>query len=386
LAVGVGALMRTRRTRGETLLALLGAALGMTGAVLGQLLPLAERYGNYFGQARWTPPGAVAHAFVYGLRPGGGGGYFVSLAVVAAYALASLLLAYRVARRTALGLGGGRAKRAAAPKAGEGNYVGWRLPLASAQMSALVEKELRYAARNAQLRVIGIMAIGLTIILRLAPFGRASGRSWGAITEYAEGAGAVFSVLYIFTLVSPLSTNLFGYDGAGFRAVVLSPVARRKILIGKNVAVLLVTTAVVAVGVLAGGVFFGDLTPRAVLFVVLAFCAYAPLFALFGNWLSLQFPKRVEFGKRMSRSGVAGFLFVPFFFAMMVPPAAAVFAGHVAASHAVKYAILAAFAAAGWGLYLLLIGSQGRSLERRELEILDAVTGRGDDDGSRITG
>ena len=255
----------------------------------------------------------------------------------------------------------------------------------SAESSAVVEKELRYAARNAQLRVIGIMAVGLTIVIRMAPFGGGRG-GLGALTPYAEGAGAVFSVLYIFTLVSPLSTNLFGYDGAGFRALVLSPVPRRNILKGKNLAGTLVTTALVALGVVAGGVFFGDLTPRAGLFVVLAFCAYAPLFALFGNWLSLQFPKRVEFGKRMSRSGVAGFLLVPFFLVMMVPPAAAVFAGHAARSHAVKYAILAAFAAAACGLYLLMINSQGRSLERRELEILDAVTGRGDDDGSRITG
>ncbi|HEV2861352.1 MAG TPA: hypothetical protein VGX48_10125 [Pyrinomonadaceae bacterium] len=388
LAVGVGALMRARRTRGETLLALLGAALGMTGALFGQLLPLAERYGDYFERARWTPPGAVAHAFSYGLRTEGGD-YFVSLLVLAAYALAALVLAYRVARRTALGVGGGRARRSAAVKEDEGSLVrrhaGWRLPLVSAELSAVVEKELRYAARNAQLRVIGIMAIGLTIVIRMAPFG--GGRQGlAALTPYAEGVGAVFSVLYIFTLVSPLSTNLFGYDGAGFRALVLSPVPRRKILTGKNLAVTLVTTALVALGVVAGGVFFGDLTPRAVLFVVLSFCGYAPLFALFGNWLSLQFPKRVEFGKRMSRSGVAGFMFVPFFLVMTVPPAAAVFAGHTARSHAVKYAILAAFAAAACGLYPLLINSQGRSLERRELEILDAVTGRGDDDGSRITG
>jgi len=389
MSVGVGALMRTRRTRGETLLALLGAVLGMTGALLGQLLPLAERYGQYFVYARWTPSGAAAHALAYGLRPGGGTDYGVSLATLLAYAAAALFFAYRVARRTALGLtGGGRRKASARKKdsAREKLYEGWRLPFVSAEMSAVVEKELRYAARNAQLRVIAIMAVGLTIVIRMAPFGPGGRRSLPQITPYAEGAGAVFSVLYIFMLVSPLSTNLFGYDGAGFRALVLSPVGRRLILTGKNLAVTLVTTALVAAGVVAGGYFFGDLTAHALAFVVLAFCAYVPLFALFGNWLSLQFPKRIEFGKRMSRSGLAGFLMVPFFLLMLLPPAVAVFAGHAAQSHAVKYAILAAFAAASCALYLLLVRGQGRQLERRELEILDAVTGRGDDDGGRITG
>jgi len=393
LSVGVGALMRARRTRGETLLALLGAALGMTGALFGQLLPLAERYGQYFVYARWTPSGAAAHALAYGLKAGGGSDYAVSLLTLFAYAAASLFLAYRVARRTALGLGGGGRRKAGAGKAApkkesarEKLYEGWRLPFVSAEMSAVVEKELRYAARNAQLRVIGIMAVGLTIVVRMAPLVPGGRRSLAEITEYAEGAGAVFSVLYIFMLVSPLSTNLFGYDGAGFRALVLSPVGRRTILTGKNLAVSIVTTALVAAGVVAGGFFFGDLTAHALGLALLAFCAYVPLFSVFGNWLSLEFPKRIEFGKRMSRSGLAGFLMVPFFVLMLLPPAGAVLAGHAARSHAVKYAILAAFAAAACALYLLLLRGQGRQLERRELEILDAVTGRGDGDGGRITG
>ena len=259
------------------------------------------------------------------------------------------------------------------------------MPLVSHEFSALFEKEVRYALRNAQLRVIGLMAVGLTIVLRMTPLSGGR-RTLTLVTPYAEGAGAVFSVLYIFTLVSPLSTNLFGYDGAGFRALVLSPVGRRVILIGKNLAVTIITTALVAAGVVAGGFFFGDLTAHTLAFAVLAFCAYVPLFALFGNWLSLEFPKRIEFGKRMSRSGLAGFLMVPFFLLMLLPPALAVVAGHAARSHAVKYAILAAFAAGACALYLLLVRGQGRQLERRELEILDAVTGRGDDDGGRITG
>jgi hypothetical protein len=105
-----------------------------------------------------------------------------------------------------------------------------------------------------------------------------------------------------------------------------------------------------------------------------------------GNWLSMAYPKRVEFGKRMNRSGLAGFLQIPFFMLLLLPPAAAVLAAHFAQSLAVKYAILAAFAALSVGLYFLLIAPQGRALERRELEILEAVTGRGGDENSKIMG
>jgi hypothetical protein len=163
-------------------------------------------------------------------------------------------------------MGGGGAKKrpARVVAAGAEADAGWQLPLASPQFSALFEKEVRYALRNAQLRVIAVMAVGLTIVLRLGPVGMSGrGGPWNvALTPYAEGAGAVFSVVYIFMLVSPLSTNLFGYDGAGMRALVLSPVSRRTMLLAKNAAVTLAALLLVTAGVLVGGLVIGDLTPR----------------------------------------------------------------------------------------------------------------------------
>jgi ABC-2 type transport system permease protein len=389
LAVGVGALMRTKRTRGEMLLALLGATLGMSGALMGQLMPLMERYAAYLEGARWSPSGAAAYALAYGLRPGGAPALAVSLLTLAAYALASFLLAYRIARRTALGAGGGRRRAAAAAaheEKGTEQYAGWQLPFVSPQFSALVEKDLRYALRNAQLRVIVLMAVGLTIVLRMAPMGGGVRRSWSQVSQYADGAGAVFSVIYIFTLVSPLSTNLFGYDGAGMRALVLAPVSRRLMLAAKNASVTFISLLLVTVGVFVGGLVFGDLTPRTLLFVALDFVVTAAAYALYGNWLSMHFPARVRFGKRMNRSGVAGLLLFPFFLLLLVPPGAAIAAAHFARSLAAKYVILAAFALLSAALYLTLLPAQARSLERRELEILEAVTGRGGDEDSQIIG
>jgi hypothetical protein len=411
LSVGVGALMQARRARGEMVLALLGAVLGLTGAAAGQLMPVLQRYAEYAEGARWTPPGAAAYALARGVFGGDAGAFVVSLLTLGAYAAGCALLAYRVARRTALGAGGGGARRdtskananagradansgkadaSAVAKtravAGADAYAGWQLPLASPQFSALFEKELRYALRNAQLRVIALMAVGLTVVLRMGPAGAGSRRTWGMVSPYAEGGGAVFSVIYIFMLVSPLSTNLFGYDGAGMRTVVLSPVSRRTVLAAKNAAVTLIALVLVAAGVFVGGFVLGDLTPRTLLFAALAFLTTAGLFAPFGNWLSMQFPKRVQFGKRMNRSGVGGLLLVPFFFLLLVPPAASVAAAHFAQSHTVKYVILAAFALLSGCFYALAVTRQGRRLERRELEILEAVTGRGGGEDGQIIG
>jgi hypothetical protein len=398
LSTGVGALMKSRRTRGETLLALLGGLLGMTGALMGQLMPVLERHSARLRVARWTPPGAAAYALSRGMRAGGGADLLLSLLTLAVYASACIFAAYRLARRTALGGGGGGGdsrRRAQSVKTVKGDaravesevkYAGWRLPLVSPQFSAVFEKELRYAFRNAQLRVIALMAVGLTIVLRMAPVNAGSRRTWGMISQYAEGAGAVFSVIYIFMLVSPISTNLFGYDGSGMRALVLSPVSRRVILAAKNACVAFISLILVTAGVFVGGLVFGDLTARTLFFAALTFVTTAALFAPVGNALSMRFPVPVRFGKRMNRSGVAGLLLVPFFFMLLLPPAASVAAAHFAQSHAVKYVILAAFALLSVGLYALLLPLQGRTLERRELEILEAVTGRGGGGSEQITG
>jgi hypothetical protein len=391
LSVGVGALMRSRRTRGEAALAVVGGLLGLTGVLMGQLMPFLERHSDSLGATRWTPPGAAADALARGLFAGDARALAVSTLTLGAYAFVCVLLAYRVARRTALGIGGTKAKRrepqaAAPPAGGAEGYAGWHLPFVSQEFSALFEKEVRYASRNAQLRVIALMAVVITAVLRLGPAGARTGRMWSGLTPYAEGAGAVFSVIYIFMLVSPVSTNLFGYDGAGMRALVLSPVSRRTMLLAKNAAVVLISLLLVGVGVGIGGFFLGDLTGRVLLFALLTFVTTAALFAPFGNWLSLQFPKRVQFGKRMNRSGVAGLLLVPIFFVLLLPPAAAVAAAHFAASLAVKYVILAAFALLSVGLYALVLPLQGRQLERRELEILEAVTGRGGGEDEQIIG
>ncbi|MGB8509082.1 MAG: hypothetical protein WCD76_11915, partial [Pyrinomonadaceae bacterium] len=46
LSTAIGSLMRRKRTRGETVLAILGGVLGLSGAFIGQLVPLISRYSD----------------------------------------------------------------------------------------------------------------------------------------------------------------------------------------------------------------------------------------------------------------------------------------------------------------------------------------------------
>ena len=382
VATSVGALMRRRRTRGETLLAMLGAVAGLSGAAVGQLAPYAFRHAESFRFLRWTPPGAAANALTAGLRGGDAAAYAVGLLTLAAYTAVFVFVTYRIARRAALGAGGARGKTVTRPRR-EGTppaIAGWKLPLVSDALSAIVEKETRYVLRNAQLRMFALLPL-ILLALRLMP-GR-SGRGfgpppadvsgWSSLAGHAGELMAAGGVLYVFMILSALSSNLFAFEGAGMRAYVLAPVDRRLILFGKNLTNTALAFVFCAALLAANQIVFGDLSWRALAFAALCFVLYAAAYALVGNWLSLHFPKRMEFGKRMNATGVGGLLLIPVILVMSVPPLTAVAVGFLAGSLAGEYATLAAFAAAAVGLYALLINSQGRALARRERDILEVV-------------
>jgi len=65
--------------------------------------------------------------------------------------------------------------------------------------------------------------------------------------------------------------------------------------------------------------------------------------------------------------------------ALALPPLASAAAGYVAQSLLVEYVTLGVLATLSIGFYLLIIENQGESLQRRELEILEAVTDPGSD-------
>jgi hypothetical protein len=120
-------------------------------------------------------------------------------------------------------------------------------------------------------------------------------------------------------------------------------------------------------------VVFHDLTPGVILFVVLSFVTFAVLISIVGNWLSVRFPKRMQFGKRLNVSGVVGLLLIPMLVMLAMPPLGAIAAGYLSQSFVIEYVTLGLWATLALGSYLLVIGSQGESLQRREVEILEVV-------------
>ena len=375
LSVATGSLTRRKRTRGETLIAVIGAVLGIGGAAVGQVLPMIFKHAEFVRFVRWTPPGAAA----YGLSGGLTGSlflYLISALALLAYTVVLVVGAYWIARRAALGLDSGK-RRGLKEKVETQTYGGWDVPLVSSSVSAVVEKELRYAFRNAQLRMMALMPL-ILIVIRFANTRRFREGGGGlpdpdSFLAYADGLMVAGGVLYVFLVLSGLSCNLFAFEEGGMRALILSPVERRKILFGKNLAVASVAFVFSVALLMINQLIFRDLNLGTLLFAALSFIVFAPLTSVLGNWFSIRFPKRMKFGKRMNVSGVVGILMIPMITLLSIPPLAAISAGYLSQSLLIEYATLSFLAALSVGLYALVIGSQGELMQRREVEILEAV-------------
>ena len=178
LATSIGSLFRRKRSRGETILALIGAVAGLSGAFMGQLAPIVMRHANSFRGLRWTPPGAAAVAFSDGLGPGGNQSYVLALVILCAYSAVLIWATYWVAHRAALGKGEAKRRKVLAVQTTTRDaYTGWNIPLVPSDLAALIEKELRYAMRNAQLRMLALMPLILLGVrfMNTRRFGRSGG-------------------------------------------------------------------------------------------------------------------------------------------------------------------------------------------------------------------
>jgi ABC-2 type transport system permease protein len=375
LSTTIGTLLQRKRARGETIVGLIGAVGGLSAALAGQLAPVLFRHAESLRSLRWTPPGAAAVLFTGAARDPLE--YAIAFVTLSAYTIVLIVVTYWVARRAALGLTGRRRRKAIADTNRDlPVYAGWELPLLSPELSAIVEKELRYAFRNAQVKMMALMPMILIVVRffnsqRMGDL-RSSARA-GEFITYLSGLMASGGVLYVFLILGGLAANQFAFEEGGMRTYILSPVDRRKILIGKNITVVIVAL-VFSVALLAlNAAVFRDTSLGDVLFVALSFVVFAAIMSIYGNWVSIRFPKRMVFGKRMNVSGVAGLLLIPMIVVLGGPPFLAAVIGYASGSVYIGYATLALFAFISVAVYAVVINAQGRDLARREIEILETV-------------
>jgi len=349
---------------------------------MGQLWPVIVRHREWFQTLRWTPPGAAATAMTEGLSDGGNSIYAIAVLVLSGYALLLIWATYWIAKRAVLGKGERSRQKTVAEQVQTAAHTGWELPLISSDLAALIEKEARYAMRNAQLRMIALLPLILLAVrfMNTRRIGRTGGFSPDSVLRvneflyYGAGLMATGGVLYVFLVLAGITCNSFAFDGAGLRTLILSPVERHKVLAAKNLVIVFVCLIFSAALLMINQFIFHDLTFQSLLFVFLSFVIFAAIMSMAGNWFSIRFPKRMKFGKRLNVSGVAGLLLLPLIFLMALPPFGATLVGYLTHSLVLEYVTLASFAAFMLLIYFPVIRMQGRSLAKREREVLDSVS------------
>ncbi|HEX3253797.1 MAG TPA: hypothetical protein VHS05_30460 [Pyrinomonadaceae bacterium] len=374
LSTIIGSLLRRKRARGETVVALLGVVVGLGAAVAGQIVPLLFKHAESLRSLRWTPPGAAAFLFV-GNPAHDRVAYVAAFLTLSAYAIVLIVATYWIVRRAALGIEGRRKQKVVVETVEAVAYSGWQLPLLSSDLSAIVEKESRYLMRNAQVRMMALMPL-LVIFIRLINsqrFGTGRRGMSNGFMAYGSGLLLIGGVLYVFLILAGTSCNLFAFEEGGMRTLILSPLDRRKILLGKNIVLTFLALAFVTALLILNTIIFRDLTIGSLVFLILCFVIFAAINWTVGNWLSIRFPKRMRYGKRLNVSGVAGLFLIPLILLMVAPPVVSTLVGYFTRSLLNEYLVLTLFALVSVGLYALMINFHGRLLARREIDILEAV-------------
>ena len=251
---------------------------------------------------------------------------------------------------------------------------------AEKELSAIIEKELRYVMRNAQVRMMAFMPL-ILIFIRLLNSDDWTTRPQAATDFLAYGSGlmATGGILYVFLILAGLSCNAFAFEEDGMRTLILSPVDRRVILLGKNIAITVIALVFSIALLTLNAIVFRDLTARDLIFVALSFVTFAAITSTIGNWISMRFPKHMRFGKRMNVSGMAGVLLIPLIVVLATPPLGATLIGYFTQNRLNEFLMLTALVLVSLGLYFAIINFHGRELAKREIEILEAVRAPSDE-------
>ncbi|HWN96440.1 MAG TPA: hypothetical protein VNT99_15530 [Methylomirabilota bacterium] len=268
---------------------------------------------------------------------------------------------------------------AAAARTGK-SMLELRLPLVPEQAAAVALGTFRSMLRAPEVKMAWGTAFIVTVILGASVFWRAAPKIPAAVKPFIVTGAMTFS---LFMLVQFLA-NQFGFDRQGFRAFVLSPVDRRLILFGKNLATWPVS-ATAGLLVLAMMSFWLQLPILAVVAAVFQLATLLLLGSLAGNLLSILVPFHIAAGsmkptKMPALAMLTMVMFQLLFPVAMVPvfvPALLEWLWQLAGwpvlfpVNLILSMLLATLTAM---LYWRTLEPLGRLLQRREIKILNTVT------------
>ncbi len=169
-------------------------------------------------------------------------------------------------------------------------------------VAAIYAKEFRYLIRNTMMLTQIFMPLILVVLFSMnMSITRHGSRPPSSMNFVFSNMLYPFSVAYVFLLIMQYCPNSLAYDGRGVERLFLSPVKFRDVMIAKNlfhVSLMIVDASLAFVVVTALG-HLPTLQIIVVTWMAVPFAAFVHF--MVGNWLSLQFPRKFEFGLRRQR-------------------------------------------------------------------------------------
>lgn len=255
-----------------------------------------------------------------------------------------------------------------------------RLPVVPEQAAAVALGSFRSMLRAPEVKMAWGSAFIVTVIIGASLMFRTTPKLPPEAKPFLVTGAMTFSLF----MLGQVFANQFGFDRDGFRAFVLSPVDRRLLLLGKNLALWPVGATFGLLLLVMISVWL-RLPPLVALAAVFQLATLLLLGALAGNLLSILVPFRVQAGSlkptkmpalAMLVMVLCQFLFPVAMLPVFLPPLMELLRGLAGGSKLVPVNLIGSVLVAALTavLYWRTLGSCGRLLQRREIKILNTVT------------
>ncbi|MCF7962387.1 MAG: hypothetical protein K9M08_16745 [Pirellula sp.] len=265
---------------------------------------------------------------------------------------------------------------------GKSRMIEWQIPFVSESTSAITVMTWQSMKRAPEAKI----SLLLPFVAPFVMFGALQSIDLPKVDELKASMIVGFSALVLLISTGVLG-NQFGYDRAGFRAFVLSPVRRDHILLGRNIAAIPVALLQTICLTLSIGFFFGLAIDKVFASVLLSSSLLPPCLLLF-NLMSILTPFPLAAGSMQPKH----FDLVPVLLSMllsMILPLITLVAlfpigiEWVVERYLLKTSVLpialilsVVWLAGSMLLYRWLLPYEGRLFARREKELLRIVTSK----------
>jgi ABC-2 type transport system permease protein len=260
--------------------------------------------------------------------------------------------------------------------------IEWRIPYLDESTSAVTTMTWQSMVRAPEAKV----ALLLPLIAPFVLFGVLRSIRLPGVDELKACLLIGFSA-FTLLITAGILGNQFGYDRAGFRAFVLSPIRRDRILLGRNMAIVPIVLVQITGLTLAIGIYFGMEIDMMLAAIILSVSMLSPFFLLL-NLMSILTPFPIAAGSIQPKNFDLRPALLSMLLTMVFPLIGALAMVPIGIEWVVEHYLIEASSIPialllswiwiffSWLLYRWLLPYEGRLLARREKELLRIVTSK----------